>query len=82
MSWYEAGTVCGDNDQFLVTIQSPKELQYINYLLREQRYIDGRAGISDSKGSSYKAHIGEISFSYDNILITGLRCMLLNSVHL
>ncbi|XP_060596238.1 uncharacterized protein LOC132750277 [Ruditapes philippinarum] len=58
MSWKQAGSVCGEYDQFLVTIQSPKELQYINYLLREQRYVDRRAEISDSKGSSYKAHIG------------------------
>ncbi|XP_060607617.1 uncharacterized protein LOC132759785 isoform X2 [Ruditapes philippinarum] len=58
MSWSKAGSVCGKYDQCLVTIQSPKELQYINYLLRDQRYVDRRAEISDSKGSSYKAHIG------------------------
>ncbi|XP_060577187.1 uncharacterized protein LOC132734464 [Ruditapes philippinarum] len=58
MSWYQAGSVCGEYDQLLVTIQSPKELQYINYLLREQRYVDRRAEMSDSKDSSYKAHIG------------------------
>jgi hypothetical protein len=62
MSWYQAGSVCWEYGQLLVTIQSPKELQYINYLLREQRYVDRRAEISDSKGSSYKAHIGELAF--------------------
>jgi hypothetical protein len=62
MSWSKAGSVCGKYDQCLVTIQSPKELQYINYLLRDQRYVDRRAEISDSKGSSYKAHIGELAF--------------------
>ncbi|XP_060586516.1 uncharacterized protein LOC132742201 [Ruditapes philippinarum] len=56
ISWYEARYVCWQRNEHLITIQSQKELLYINYLLREQRYKDQRNGIYDSK--SFKAHIG------------------------
>ncbi|XP_060596877.1 low-density lipoprotein receptor-related protein 2-like [Ruditapes philippinarum] len=58
LSWYEARSVCWERNEHLITIQSQKELQYINYLLREQRYVDQRNDIYDSKHKSFKAHIG------------------------